>query len=78
MIGGCSCRNQAEELKQIWTPFPPIPAIKHWKPQVSSSAITLSTSAPKNTDTQIQSKKNNGTYRYGQRNNTSNVTHKDS
>jgi hypothetical protein len=46
--------NQEEALKQISAPFPPIPAIKHWNPQDSSSAITLSTIVPDSTDTYSQ------------------------
>lgn len=30
-------------------PLPPIPAIKHWNPHSSSSAITLSTTVPAST-----------------------------
>jgi hypothetical protein len=41
--------NQDEAPKQISAPFPPIPAIKHWNPQDSSSAITLSTIVPDST-----------------------------
>jgi hypothetical protein len=41
--------NQDEALKQISAPFPPIPAIKHWNPQDSSSAITLCTIVPDST-----------------------------
>ena len=46
--------NQEEALKQISAPFPPIPAIKHWNPQDSSSAITLSTIVPDSTDSYSQ------------------------
>lgn len=54
---GCLRENQDEELKEISRPFPPIPAIKHWKPQASSSAMTLLISAPDNTDACSQGNK---------------------
>lgn len=43
-------KNQDESPKQISRPLPPIPAIKHWNPHDSSSAITLSTIVADNTD----------------------------
>lgn len=44
----CFCQDNS--LKQTSTPFPPIPATKHWNPYDSNSAITLSTIVPDNTD----------------------------
>lgn len=38
------------------TPFPPIPASRHWNPHVSKSAITLSTTVPDRTGNCCQGK----------------------
>ncbi|MBA0742487.1 hypothetical protein Gogos_015538 [Gossypium gossypioides] len=38
--------NQEHPSKEIWTPFPPILAVKHWNPYDSSSLTSLSTIAP--------------------------------
>ena len=49
-IGSCSRQYQDVPLKETSMPFPPIPAIKHWNPHDSKSAITLSTTVPDNTE----------------------------
>lgn len=43
-------KYQEAPLKETSMPFPPIPAIKHWNPHDSKSAITLSTTVPDNTE----------------------------
>lgn len=42
-------KDYTKPLKEISMPFPPIPATKHWNPDDSRSATTLSTTDPDNT-----------------------------